>query len=108
MKKTFPKSIGHITHYVLLHVSNVDNVTDMIWLSYQRKQEALGKEFNCVFNFRRAKRVATHSTTKVKIEKEKNICCTVERCITSGAGCSQFTTRIPSKLAYIRHSDQNS
>ena len=27
MKKTFPKSIGHMTHYVLLHVSNVDNVT---------------------------------------------------------------------------------
>ena len=42
------------------------------------------KEFNCVFRFRRAKRVATHSTTKVvKIEKEKIICCTAERCITS-------------------------
>ena len=27
MKKTFPKSISHMTHYVLLHVSNVDNVT---------------------------------------------------------------------------------
>ena len=53
--------------------------------------------------------MATHSTTKVvKIEKEKNNCCTAEHCITSWAGCSQFTTRIPSKLAYIRHSDQNS
>ena len=80
----------------------------MTWLSYQHKQKELGKEINCVFKFRRAKRVATHSTTKVgKIENKKNICCTAERCITSWADCSQFTTRIPSKLAYIRHSDQN-
>ena len=58
-----------MTHYVLLHVSNVDNVT---WLSYQHKEEELGKEINCVFKFRRAKGVATHSTTEVvKIEKEK-------------------------------------
>jgi hypothetical protein len=25
--KTFTKSIGHMTHYVLLHISNVDKVT---------------------------------------------------------------------------------
>ena len=27
MQKAFPKSIGHMTHYVLLHVPNVDNVS---------------------------------------------------------------------------------
>jgi hypothetical protein len=44
----------------------------MTWLSYQNKQEELGKEINCMFKFRRGKRVATHSTTKVvKIENEK-------------------------------------
>ena len=39
----------------------------------------------CVFTFKRGKRVATHSTTNVKIEKAKNVYCTAERWITSRA-----------------------
>ena len=80
--------------FVLLHVPNVYNVT---WHDYATNinKEQLGKEITYVFKFRRGKRVATQSTPNVvKIEKATNICCTAECCITSWAGCSQFTTRI--------------
>ena len=51
---------------------------DMISVQY------FEKEFNCVFRFRRAKHVATHSNTiVVKNEKKIKICCTAECCTTS-------------------------
>ena len=71
MKKAFPKSIWHMTHYVLLHVPNVYNVTWHEQATNINKEE-LGEEINNAFKFRRGKCVATHSTTNViKIEKQK-------------------------------------
>ena len=41
-----------------------------------------------------------------RLKKQKCMYCTAEGCITSWAGCSQYTTRI--HPIYVRHSDPNS
>ena len=73
----------------------------MTWLSYQHKEEELGKELTACLSSEGAN-VWLQNVVK------KNICYTAERCITLWAGGSQFTARIPSNLAYIRYSDQKS